>query len=114
MQTEAVVSIFLSTLAEDEQAVYEAIASITNNGEPVTESYGNKIKLNDSGEYAIIVSDRQLTSEEARAFYDDIMEYHHAKDELPEEEIAIRDEEVKTKWLNGNFNWWALGAGKAE
>lgn len=114
MQTEAVVSIFLSTMYESEEAIYGAIIGLTYNGQPVDRSFGHKLKFDDSDEYAIVVSDKKLTDEEARAFYDDIMEYHHAKDELPEEEIAVRDEEVKTKWLNGNFNWWAIGAGKVD
>jgi hypothetical protein len=117
--TEAVVSIFLSTLEDiteckSKSDVFEAMLNVKSDGtEYKGQTYGQKLKLEDN-EYAIVISDRYLTSIEARTFFEDIMEYHQDIENLSEEESKLRDEEVKSKWLNGNFNWWALGSGKLE
>lgn len=117
--TEAIISIYLPTLAkenETEQTVYATMMQVELNGEPYTGPlYANKILLEDSNDFVLLVADRDLNAEEARTFYDELMEYHQGIDHnLSEEELAVRDEEVRTKWLNGNFNWWGLGSGKIE
>ena len=107
-QTEAVITIFIPSLFDDPKEICEQTLGINHDG-PL---YGNKILLDDGEDFVLLVSDRELSQEEAGAFYEDIMEYH--QEELSDEESIVRDEEVKTKWLNGNFNWWCIGAGQKD
>jgi hypothetical protein len=110
---EVTLTIFVPSLLpnSNNETIYE-VAISKDYGVPVV---GHKIQFEDSNEFAILVADRELTGVEANTFFQEIMEYHQAtNEELSEEEMAVRDEEVKTKWLNGNFNWWCLGAGKRD
>jgi hypothetical protein len=103
---EAVISIILPTLLNDEQDVVDIINRMK-------EEHGDSLRIyiipfDEKTETAIVISDRDLDDEEVIAFYEDIMEYHHETDDLSENEVDVRDQEVKDKWLNGKFTLWTL------
>ena len=56
-----------------------------------------------------LISNVKLTEDQAYEYYFEILSYYMGvEDKLSESEIEIRENEVKEKWLNGNYNYWIL------
>lgn len=113
--SEAKITIIIPELLEDKSARDVQIETMEKNKDA---TFGYYLTLTEDGVVVggnvgacdvIIITDRQLEDYLVLQYYNEVMSYHQAIDEeLLDEEYEIRDQEVKEKWLNGNFNYWIL------